>query len=353
MLWPTRKPSSALPTGASTEILPESASASLGYTSVSVWCLPLDSSTQSADEFMLTTSCGIVAGSTMSARSNSSRRRAATGESRNAGASSRLSMRSTSSRERVIDVFFSMSVFRVGSFSNIPTARRFLNGAGFGGGQGGGIEQGRRKLLENRGKRQQESVHGRTLAPEHRDAAAGGVATKWRQVNIGRLRNRWLHRQQRQQRDAHVGRHHLAQGLETGRAEPVFFVGAGHPADLQRLVAQAMTVFQQQQMLVFQIRQLQQSASCQRVRIGRGQQERFLEQKFRVQGVVVHRQREDRGVQFAFAQPLHQLGCLLLDQQQFQPWETLADRTHHVRQQVRSQRGEDAQRERAGFRVRS
>src|SRR5690348_7804837 len=257
MLWPTRKPSSALPTGASTEILPESASASLGYTSVSVWCLPLDSSTQSADEFMLTTSCGIVAGSTMSARSNSSRRRAATGESRNAGASSRLSMRSTSSRERMIDDFFSMSVARVGSASNIPTTRRFLNGARFGGGQGGGIEQGRRKLFENRGERQQESVHGRTPAPEHRDAAAGGVTPKRRQVNVGGLRDRWLHCQHRQQGHADVGRDHLPQGFQAGRAEAVPLVGAGHPADLQRLVAQAVAVFQQQQMLVFQIRQLQ------------------------------------------------------------------------------------------------
>jgi hypothetical protein len=40
-----------------------------------------------------------------------------------------------------------------------------------------------------------------------------------------------------------------------------------------------------------------------------------------------------------------------LDEQQFQPRETLADARHDVRQQIRAERREDAQAQRAGFRI--
>src|SRR5690348_5403076 len=245
MLWPTRSPSNALPTGASTEIFPASASASFGYTKVSEWCLLPDSSTQSADEFMLTTSCGICAGSTISARSNSSCSFLATGESRSAGASSSASMRSTSSLERVIGVLVSMSGLRVFT-TNIASPTRFHNGRR---GQGGGVEQCARQLLENLGQFAQETVHRRAPAPEHRDAAARRVVAEGRQVHVRRVRDRRLHRQHRQQRDADIGCDHLAQRLEAGGAETLSLVGAGHAADLQRLVAEAMPVLEQQQAL--------------------------------------------------------------------------------------------------------
>ena len=79
------------------------------------------------------------------------------------------------------------------------------------------------------------------------------------------------------------------------------------------------------------------------------EQEGFLEQEFRVQLVVVDRQREQRGVERAFAQALQQHVALFLDQQQFQLRETLADARHHVRQQVGTERGEDAEAHGAGL----
>src|SRR6185437_12258994 len=119
----------------------------------------------------------------------------------------------------------------------------------------------------------------------------------------------------------------------------------------KRLVAQAVAVFQQQQVLVLEVGQFQRAPSGQRVRIGGGQQERFLEQEFRMQGVVVHGQREDRGVQFAFAQPLYQLRRFLLDQQQFQARKAFADRAEYVRQKVRAEGRKDAKAQAAGFRI--
>ena len=70
-----------------------------------------------------------------------------------------------------------------------------------------------------------------------------------------------------------------------------------------------------------------------------------------MQLIVVQRQRKHTGVEPALAQLAQDHFGLLFDQQQFQLWETLADPRHHVRQQIRPQRGEDAQPHCAGFRV--
>src|SRR5690606_37352372 len=65
--------------------------------------------------------------------------------------------------------------------------------------------------------------------------------------------------------------------------------------------------------------------------------------------VVVHRQGEDRGVEAAVAQARQQLVALFLDQQQLQVGIALADRRDHVRQQVGTERGEDAEADRPGL----
>ena len=81
------------------------------------------------------------------------------------------------------------------------------------------------------------------------------------------------------------------------------------------------------------------------------QHERFLEQRFHMQLVAVDRQGEEAGIELAFAQqPQHVFG-FFLDQQQFQFRETLAHAGDHMRQQVRAQGGENAQPQRARFRV--
>ena len=60
-------------------------------------------------------------------------------------------------------------------------------------------------------------------------------------------------REFRQQRDADAGRHHLPQRLEAGGAEILLLVHVGARADVERLVAQAMAVFEQQQRFVAQV----------------------------------------------------------------------------------------------------
>src|SRR5690606_30684712 len=104
-------------------------------------------------------------------------------------------------------------------------------------------EQGRQLL--------QESAGGRTAPPHHGDAAVGQwLAFERDEADVGRARHRWLHRQHRQQGDADVGRDHLSQGFQAGGLEFGFLQRPGEVADIQRLVAQAVAVLQQQQALL-------------------------------------------------------------------------------------------------------
>ena len=57
------------------------------------------------------------------------------------------------------------------------------------------------------------------------------------------------------QRAADAGRDHLPQCLQAGRTESVAFVGAGKPADIERLVAQAMAFLEQQQVFAVEVAQ--------------------------------------------------------------------------------------------------
>ena len=110
-----------------------------------------------------------------------------------------------------------------------------------------------------------------------------------------------------------------------------------------------MPVLEQEQGFVRQFGGVERAAAGQRMLLRRGQHERFLKQEFRVQLVVVQRQRQQRRIQLAFAQALQEFVALFLDQQQFELREPRAQGRHHVRQQVRAEGGEHAQPQRAGF----
>ena len=145
--------------------------------------------------------------------------------------------------------------------------------------------------------------------------------------------------------------HHLPQRLEAGGAETGLLADPGHPAHLQRLVAQAVAVLEQQQALLGQVVEVQRPGLHQRMPLRHRQHERLLEQRLDVQLLVVQRQGEDRAVQPALAQQAQQGLGLLLHQQQLQAREALAHAGHHVRQQVGPERGEQAQAHAAGLRV--
>ena len=200
-------------------------------------------------------------------------------------------------------------------------------------------------------QRAQEAVQCGGLAPHQGDLPARRRIAERHQLDVRRLRDRFVHRQRRQQGHADAGGDHLPQGFQAGGAEAGFFVRAGQPAHVERLVAQAMAVFQQQQGFVRELRHRQRFLPGQRMLVRRGEQERLLEQRLRVQLVVVQGQREQRGIQLALAQALQEHVALFLDQQQFKLREALAQLRHHVRQQVRAQGGEHAQPQRSGFRI--
>src|SRR5581483_6153575 len=191
--------------------------------------------------------------------------------------------------------------------------------------------------------------HRRALAPDHRDAAARRVPAEFYEVHVLGPRDGRLHGERRKERDADVRGDHLPQRFEARGAEARFLGGARELTDLERLVAQAMAVLEQQKALIGEIVELEARLAREFVALGDGEQERLLEQEFAVKLIVVDRQREDRGVEAAFAQlPQHDLG-FLLDEQQFEPREAFADARDHVRQQVRPERREDAEPDRSRF----
>ena len=143
----------------------------------------------------------------------------------------------------------------------------------------------------------------------------------------------------------------MPQGLQTGGAKSVTFAGAGQPAHIQRLVAQAMPFLQQHQGDVVQVVDGQRALRGQRMLARYGEQERLVEQGFHMQLVIVDGQGQQRGVQPALAQALQQRVGLLLDQQHLQPRELLAQTGQHVRQEVGTEGREHAQPERAGIRI--
>src|SRR6185437_2835630 len=153
------------------------------------------------------------------------------------------------------------------------------------------IQQFGRQLPQDPGQAFQEFIHRRALAPDHGDAPAWRVALEFDQVQAVHRGHRRLHRHHRQQGDADIRRHHLAQRLQTGGAEAAVLAGAGQVANLQGLVTQAMAVLQQKKVLVGQVAQLEQSLLArERMFVGNRKQKRFLEQELAVHAVFVQGQ---------------------------------------------------------------
>ncbi len=106
---------------------------------------------------------------------------------------------------------------------------------------------------------------------------------------------------------------------------PDLLVRAGQAAHVQRLVAQAVAVLQQQQVLVGQFVQVSDSRLASGWCSGTASRKGSSNSEFAVQLVVVHRQREQAGIEPALAQARQQHVALLLHQQQFQLREARAD----------------------------
>ncbi len=125
----------------------------------------------------------------------------------------------------------------------------------------------------------------------------------------------------------------------------------GHRAHLQRLVAQAVPVGQQQHVGAGQHLGRYRGGVGQLVVGGHGEHEVLGEQRFLVQLRGVDRQGQQPGVEVPTEQPLDNLLGLLLHPQQLDQGEALVKRAHHVGQEVRRQRREhaDLQRRCAGL----
>ena len=164
------------------------------------------------------------------------------------------------------------------------------------------------------------------------------------QPDVGRRRHRRLHRQLGQQRDADAGRHHLAQRLEARGPEPAALGRAGELAHVERLVAQAVALLEQQHVLGGEHRR---GRPARRRRPAGGRPARRARSPRRTgpPRAAGRRGRAAPGAptsSCAVAQPLqHDLG-LLLDEQQLEVREPRVQLGHDVGQEVRRQRREQA-----------
>lgn len=148
-----------------------------------------------------------------------------------------------------------------------------------------------------------------------------------------------------------AGRDHLAQGLETRRPVILLLAYPDPAADLQRLVAQAVAVLEQQQRLATQIFHLHALAVGERMRGGHGEYEGLCVQWRSLEAVHRHGQREHTDVDLARAQALEQWFGLVFVQHEFEPRQLASQPADDVRQQVRADGGNQGQLERPGQRI--
>ncbi len=147
------------------------------------------------------------------------------------------------------------------------------------------------------------------------------------------------------------GRHHLAQGLEAGRAVVLLLLHPDATADLERLVAQAVTVLEQQQGLALQVFHADPLVVREPVAGGHRQREWLFVERLGLESVERHGQREDAHVDLAGTQLLEQRRRLVLVQHQLEPGQFALQAAHDVRQQVRPDGGDQRKPERSGQRV--
>ena len=96
-----------------------------------------------------------------------------------------------------------------------------------------------------------------------------------------------LHRQHRHQRDTDIGCDHLAQGFHAGGVKIDAFMRVRQGANLQGVIPQAMTLFEQQQFLAFQVIHGDVGLPGQSVLAGQRQHKRLFEKDFRFEAFVI------------------------------------------------------------------
>src|SRR5688572_18450388 len=163
----------------------------------------------------------------------------------------------------------------------------------------------------------------RALAPDCADAARRNRPAELldRQALPGA--ERAARRQLRQQGDAEPGGHHLPQRLEARRTIVLALLDVDAAADVQRLVAQTMAVFEQQQRLAGEIVELHVGAFRERTVRRHREREVLVVQRSRFQAVERHGQCEDAELDVAGAQLFQQRLRLVLVKHHFEPRQLL------------------------------
>ena len=113
-------------------------------------------------------------------------------------------------------------------------------------------------------------------------------------------------------------------------------------ADLQCLIAQTVSFFQEQQLLMRNIVERNDAPPGQRMRGIQGQNEGLFEEKLAVQPFVRHRQCQYRGIQSPGPQARQYFLGFFFHQQQFQQREACLNPGQHMRQKIGRQRRENA-----------
>jgi len=112
-----------------------------------------------------------------------------------------------------------------------------------------------------------------------------------------------------------------------------------------------MTLVEQQQLLVHDVRHLEDILLGERVTGRQRGEKRFVEQRLDTQAVVGHWQGQQTSIQPAVNQMLQNLRRHLLTQQEAQTRMLPVDQGQRVRQVIRSQGGNDTQMKRARHRI--
>lgn len=145
--------------------------------------------------------------------------------------------------------------------------------------------------------------------------------------------------------------HHLAQGLEARGPVILIFVHPDAAADLEGLVTQAMTVLEKEQRLAVEVLDPHALAVRECMVRGYGEREGFFIQRGRLETVDGGRQGEDAEIEFSGAQLLEQGRRLVLVEQQPESRQRAPQSPRDMRQQVRPDRWNQGELERAGERV--
>src|SRR5690606_4356285 len=119
-------------------------------------------------------------------------------------------------------------------------------------------------------------------------------------------------RQLRQQRDAEPGGHHLTQRLETGGTVVFAFFRLDAAADIERLIAQAMAILEQEQCLAVQVIELDGRLLRKRAVVRHRHCKRFLVQLARFESVEWNGEREDAELDLSCPQFLEKRLRLIL-----------------------------------------